>query len=71
MTHRDAERGAGGPREAPAASDCPASEKAVQRPAHWAVTPEGLSVYRGGELVIVIPASQFGELLYQIASAGR
>ena len=71
MTHRGPDRGAAGPREAPAASDCPAPGKAIQRPAHWAVTPEGLSIYRGGELVIVIPASQFGELLYQIASVGR
>ena len=46
--------------------------EAVERgPVHWAVTPEALSVYRGGALLAVIPAAQFGELSYALAGVRR
>lgn len=46
--------------------------EAVERgPVHWAVTPEALSVYRGGALLAVIPAGQFRELAYQLAATVR
>lgn len=45
--------------------------RALGKPTHWAVTPGGMSIYLGGELVAIIPAAQFGELVYQIASVMR
>lgn len=43
----------------------------TDRPGHWHVSPGGMSIYRGGELVHVIPPSQFGELAYQLAAVAR
>lgn len=55
--------------QAPAAAD--PVRQAAARPTHWAVTAAALSIYRGGELVAQVPASQFGELMFQLAAARR
>jgi hypothetical protein len=37
----------------------------------WHVHPQGLHVYVGAELVAVIPARSFGNLIYELAKAMR
>lgn len=37
----------------------------------WHVYPDGLHIWRGGQLVAVIPQERFGELVYRLAEAMR
>lgn len=37
----------------------------------WAVTDDGLSIYRDGQLVAVIPPGSFGRLIYAMAEKMR
>lgn len=37
----------------------------------WAAYDDGLRVYRGGELVAVIPKAQWGGLIYALAGKMR
>ena len=56
--------------EAPAPAPRPVSA-VVDRPTSWAITDGRMSVYRGGELVAVIPAREFPELAFRLAEARR
>jgi hypothetical protein len=37
----------------------------------WSASRDGLAIYRGGELVALVPFSAFGRLIYDLAKVLR